>query len=204
MVQEVSKSFRRRSADQRFTARWFVGDGIDVGAGDDPLNRLAPFFPLMRSVRSWDLADGDAMRMDGIGDEAYDFVHSSHCLEHVVGPAIALGNWIRICRRGGHLIITVPDEDLYEQGIFPSTFNPDHKWTFTIGKQQSWSPKSINVIDLLSRFVHAVEIIKIELLDLGFLHGGFRRDQTLGSIAESAIEIVLRKRWKSDLRKEAN
>jgi hypothetical protein len=26
----------------------------------------------------------------------------------------------------------VPDEDLYEQGVFPSTFNADHKWTFTV------------------------------------------------------------------------
>jgi len=43
----------------------------------------------------------------------------------------------------------VPDEDLYEQGVFPSTF----KWTFTIGKAQSWCPKSINLIELLGHFV---------------------------------------------------
>ena len=39
----------------------------------------------------------------------------------------------------------VPDEDLYEQGQFPSTYNVDHKWTFTILKTTSWSPCSLNL-----------------------------------------------------------
>ena len=98
MVQEVTKSFPRRSTDRRFAAQWFVGDGIDLGAGSDSLAGLAPFFPLIRSVRAWDRSDGDAMRMDGVPDETYDFVHSSHCLEHLEYPAEALRNWIRICR----------------------------------------------------------------------------------------------------------
>ena len=124
----------------------------------------------------------------------YDFVHSSHCLEHMVNPVAALGNWIRICRPGGHLVITVPDEDLYEQGVFPSTFNPDHKWTMTMGKEAGWSPSSVNVFALLGRFIGEVEIIKVELLDAGYVYGLARQDQTLGPIAEAAIEIVLRRR----------
>jgi SAM-dependent methyltransferase len=194
MAREASKSFIRRSFDQRFTTRWLVGDGIDIGAGNDPLSGVGSFFPLMRSVRAWDRADGDAMLMRGVDSESYDFVHSSHCLEHMVDPAIALANWINICKKGGHLVITVPDEDLYEQGVFPSTFNCDHKWTFTIFKQQSWCQKSINVTDLLSTFSHQIEILKIELLDSGFIYGRHREDQTLGTFAESAIEMVLRKK----------
>jgi SAM-dependent methyltransferase len=194
MVREVSKSVIRRSFDQRFTTRWFVGNGIDIGAGNDPLSGVGGFFPLMRSVRPWDRADGDAMLMPDVDPESYDFVHSSHCLEHMVDPVVALANWINICKKGGHLVITVPDEDLYEQGVFPSTFNWDHKWTFTIGKQQSWCVKSINVIDLLAKFTHQIEILKIELLDSGFAYGRQREDQTLGAFAESAIEMVLRKK----------
>src|SRR5262249_28128363 len=106
--------------------------------------------------------------------------------------------WITICKRGGHLIITVPDEDLYEQGVFPSTFNPDHKWTFTIAKERSWSPKSINVIQLLGHFAYEVDILKIELLDSGFVYGQERRDQTRGALAESSIEIILRRRLRTD------
>jgi SAM-dependent methyltransferase len=181
MVQEVSKSLARRSSDRRYATRWFVGDGIDIGAGDDPLSKLASFLPLMGLVRSWDRADGDAMLMQGVDDETYDFVHSSHALEHMGDPTVALRNWIRICRKGGHLIITVPDEDLYEQGVFPSTFNSDHKWTFTIGKAQNWCSKSINIIELLGHFVSVVEIIKIELLDSAFIYGQERQDQTKAS-----------------------
>lgn len=142
------------------------------------------------------------MLMAGVAPESYDFVHSSHCLEHTVDPTVALGNWIRICKRGGHLVVTVPDEDLYEQGVFPSTFNPDHKWTFTIGKAQSWCPKSINVIELIGQFTHEVEILKIELLDSGFIYGRERQDQTWGTLAESAIEIVLRKKLRPDQRRD--
>ena len=194
MANETSKQFFRRSADRRYANRWIAGDGIDIGSGDDPLSKLTPYFPLLRSVRPFDLPDGDAMLMDGIPAATYDFVHSSHCLEHLVDPVLALENWIRICRPGGYLIITVPDEDLYEQGVWPSTFNPDHKWTFTIAKPSSWSPKSVNLFDLLHRFVDGIEIIKLELLDSGFQYGQIRLDQTQGALAESAIEFILRKK----------
>jgi SAM-dependent methyltransferase len=200
MVQELSKSFARRASDRRFATKWFAGEGIDIGAGDDSLNGLLQFFPLIRSVRAWDQVDGDAVYMDGVVDGSYDFVHSSHCLEHLSDPAIALGNWIRICRPGGYLIITVPDEDLYEQGIFPSTFNGDHQWTFTIGKILSWSSKSISLIEFLTQFVPQVAILKIELLDSGFRYGEPRQDQTLGTLSESAIEIILRKRTETVVR----
>ncbi|MBV5346213.1 MAG: methyltransferase domain-containing protein, partial [Rhodoferax sp.] len=75
-----------------------------------------------------------------------DFVHSSHCLEHMRDVREALKNWIRIVKPGGFLILTVPDEDLYEQGQWPSRFNTDHKWSFTIHKERSTMPSSINVI----------------------------------------------------------
>jgi SAM-dependent methyltransferase len=198
-MHETSKSIVRRSSDRRFVTRWFVGNGIDIGAGPDSLGNFLPMFPLMTSVRAWDQKDGDAMLMQGVAAESYDFVHSSHCLEHMVNPVISLGNWIKICKRGGYLIITVPDEDLYEQGVFPSTFNPDHKWTFTIGKAKSWSPRSINVIAVLSHFINDIDIIKIELLDAGFIYGLARQDQTLGTLAESAIEFILRKKLQPQL-----
>ncbi|RKP58451.1 tetratricopeptide repeat protein [Pararobbsia silviterrae] len=194
MANETSKQMLRRASDRRFGTRWIVGDGIDIGCGPDPLSKVSDFFPLMRTVRPWDLPDGDAMLMDGVADDSYDFVHSSHCLEHLVDPVTALANWIRICKPGGHVVITVPDEDLYEQGVWPSTFNQDHKWTFTILKPESWSPRSINVVQLLAHFQGEVEILKLEKLDSTFDYRQPRYDQTMYSLAESAIEFVLKKR----------
>ena len=193
MANETSKQMHRRCGDRRFSTRWIKGYGIDIGSGKDPLSKLEDFFPLMKGLRPWDIEDGDAMLMLGINDESFDFVHSTHCLEHLNNPELALENWIRICKKNGHLIITIPDEDLYEQGVFPSTFNTDHKWTFTINKNESWSNKSINVIELLKKFTNYIEIIKIEKLDSGFIYGKERYDQTLGPLAESGIEIILKK-----------
>jgi SAM-dependent methyltransferase len=190
---ETSKAMVRRSYDQRYTTRYLVGNGIDIGAGPDSIGEYYRLFPLMGLVKAWDLADGDAMLMAGEADQSYDFVHSSHCLEHLVDPYRALPNWVRLCRPGGHLIIIVPDEDLYEQGVWPSTFNPDHKWTFTIGKHQSWSPKSINVFDLLAPVMSEVAILRVELLDTGFIYHANRFDQSIFFTAECAIQIILRR-----------
>ena len=193
-LHETSKAMIRRSYDKRYATRWLVGTGIDIGAGNDSIGNYRPMFPMMSAVRAWDLVDGDAMYMDGVADDSYDFVHSSHCLEHMRSPSRALSNWIRICKPGGYLVIMVPDEDLYEQSVWPSTFNTDHKWSFTIGKASSWSPQSINLIELLKTVVDRVAIQKIELLDTNYLYGAERFDQTMTLVGESAIEIVLQKR----------
>jgi SAM-dependent methyltransferase len=149
-MKECTKAFVRRAADINVTARYFVGDGVDIGGAPDPLTLYAQFFPRMGKVRIWDLADGDAQFMASVADDSFDFVHSSHCLEHLVDPAVGLRNWFRILKPGGHLVVIVPDEDLYEQGVFPSTYNSDHKWTFTVSKSRSWSEKSRNLIELLA------------------------------------------------------
>ena len=193
-MHEASKAMIRRSYDKRFVTRWLVGDGIDIGAGIDSIGHYQRLFPLMGTVRAWDAYDGDAMIMDGVPDASYDFVHSSHCLEHLHNPTIALKNWVRICKPNGYLVLMVPDEDLYEQGVWPSTFNGDHKWSFTIGKQSSWCPKSVSLIDLLRDVLDQVRILKLELLDMNYDYGiGGRLDQTMTLMGESAIEVVLRR-----------
>ncbi len=193
-MNETSKAVSRRLHDSRFATRYFVGDGIDIGAGDDSLGRYQQMFPAMRSCRAWDLADGDAQFLAGVPDRAFDFIHSSHCLEHLVNPVQAMQNWLRVLKPGGHAVLMVPDEDLYEQGVFPSTYNADHKWTFTIHKKSSWSPRSVNLVDLLVHFADQVQTLKIETLDATVMQGlAGRSDQTLGPIAESAIEVILRK-----------
>lgn len=198
-MHESSKSIFGKIRDSRYATRYIVGDGIDIGAGPDSIAQYYELFPLMKSCRAWDMPDGDAELMVGIEDNAFDFVHSSHCLEHMRNPSIALNNWLRILKPGGHIICLIPDEDLYEQGEFPSTFNADHKHTFTIHKRKSWSKGSINLFDLLSSTDHPIEIKKIELLDATFRYDlnkyikKPRFDQTLTPVGECAIEFVVKK-----------
>lgn len=129
------------------------GKGIDIGCGPDPLSP---------DVKAFDLKDGDANEITKYVDEVFDFVYSSHCLEHMREPTKAILEWWKLVRPGGHLFILVPDEDLYEQGVFPSRFNSDHKATFTISKSHSWSPVSINVLDLVKLLSNA-ELVSLTL-----------------------------------------
>lgn len=64
-------------------------------------------------------------------------------------------------RPGGHLVVTAPDEDLCEHGPWPSRFNGDHKWSFTIHKPQSPLPTRVDVLDLsrLPNVGRAIEIM---------------------------------------------
>ena len=196
-MHENSKSIFHRLKDARYATRYFVGEGIDIGAGADPLSEYAEFFPLMKNCRSWDINDGDAQWMNSVDDSSLDFVHSSHCLEHMVDADIALSNWIRILKPKGYLICIIPDEDLYEQGVFPSSFNPDHKHTLTIYKQKSWSNVSINVLDLIKNLGENIAIKKIELLDSTFQYRKLdflnRVDQTMNPVGECSIEFILQK-----------
>lgn len=193
---ETGKSVIRRLHSPDYATRYFVGHGIDIGAGPDSLGAYAELFPRIQSVRAWDLEDGDAQVMAGVNDETFDFVHSSHCLEHMRDPVEALANWWRILKPGGYLVVIVPDEDLYEQGVWPSTFNGDHKATFTLwkAKGQSWSPPSVNVVDLVTGLGADAEPVRMALLNAGFRYKLGRTDQTATMTGESAIEFVVRKR----------
>lgn len=192
-MKECSKAIPRRLAQANFARRYFVGDGIDIGGAPDPLALYAGLFPLVRSIRTWDVADGDAQHMAGVPDGAYDFVHSSHCLEHLPDPAAALVQWLRILRPGGTMVVLVPDEDLYEQGHFPSDFNAGHRWTFSVWKATSWSARSLNVLDLLRALGPAARPERVELLDATYRYDLPRLDQTRTPVGECAIEFIVRR-----------
>lgn len=191
-MNEQSKSARRRYNDGAFHSRYFVGVGLDIGAGSDSVGNYINDFPRIESVYAWDVHDGDAQKLAGLAPNTIDFIHSSHCLEHLVDPAQALSNWLRVLKPGGHLIVTVPDEDMYERGNWPSHFNSDHKHTFTIQKFQSWSPVSINVLDLAMHFCTTASVERITRL-ADFFNPKTPGDQTLRANPECSIEFIWRK-----------
>jgi SAM-dependent methyltransferase len=153
-VNEASKTRALWGPRER---EWLRGNGLDIGCGPDPI---------LPGVRPFDVGDGDANEITEYVSDSFDFVFSSHCLEHMHDPRHALGQWWQLVRPGGHLIVIVPDEDLYEQGYFPSVFNPDHKATFTLSKNRSWSPRSYNLLDLV-RELPGGTLVAIEMQDEG-------------------------------------
>jgi len=195
-MHEQSKAAKRRYYDGAFHNRYFVGKGIDIGGKPDPLAQYIGAFPRMTEVRTWDMEDGDGQYLHGVPDNAVDFVHASHSLEDMEDVSEALHNWSRVVKPGGFIIVTVPDEDLYEMCHWPSRRYPAHKWTFTIAKVKSWSPRSINVVDLVMEFYDRLELERL-VLQRDFYREDLRQrefDQTRTPVAECAIEVIWRKR----------
>jgi SAM-dependent methyltransferase len=188
MADETSKANKRRANTYLYN-KIFNGDGIDIGCGTDILKK--DVYPNINNVEPFDLQHGDAQYIDKYVNREFDFVHSSQCLEHMVDANIALQNWWKIVKPGGYLIFSMPDEDLYEQGVFPSRWNPDHKWTFSIYKKNSWSFVHLNILDMIS-YLDKCEILKVELIDTNYNYTLTNVDQTRGD-AEAFIEVILKK-----------
>ena len=190
-MDECSKANKRRQLDWRFANRFFVGRGIDVGCGPDPLKKED--WPKITEVVPYDIVLGNvnAQFLPEIKDEEFDFLHSSHNLEHLKNPRVALVNWLRAIKPGGFIVCTVPDELLYEQGKWPSRWNEDHRASFTL-RSMPIIPTSINLAHLLWKM--QVDVEHVELLTEGWDFAKLGQDQTmLGIVAECSIEFVARK-----------
>lgn len=181
MGQESRKAYPRRLAEGYFH-KLFVGQGIDIGCGDDPVTP---------ECVAWDLAQGDAQELPGVPPQHFDWVYSSHCLEDLPNPWKAVQRWWEVLRPGGHLLVVVPDEDLYEQGSWPSRYNRGHRWTFTIHKSRSWSPVSINLTELAATLPQH-QVLWLRTCDYGYDYSGGVWDRTSGP-AEAHIELAVRK-----------
>ena len=197
MGNETAKSNLRRRYDPLF-GRIFQGQGIDIGASDDNLARQN-IFPGITSCESFDKSQGDANEILRYREAAsFDFVYSSHCLEHLHNPIKVLSDWLQLVRIGGHVVFVVPDEDLYEQGAWPSRFNGDHKHSFTIWKRRewpsSWCPNSINIVDLLNSVTVPFRVLRIALCDDRYDYSLKQVDQTaMTPGAEANIEVILQR-----------
>ena len=177
---ETSKAMRRRLRDPMFASTYFVGHAIDIGSGNDPLSSQLGYWPLLKAVDEWEFAkDGDAQIMKGVPNKSYDLVYSSHCLEHVRDAGVALSRWMEILKPNGHLVVTVPDFDMYERGSWPSRFNPDHKTRFTFFS--------------VSHLLLELAVIKVERIIEGFDPAISKDIDQTQTGAECAIEMIVRR-----------
>jgi SAM-dependent methyltransferase len=158
-MHESSKT--RRVRGPQFNEVYFSRSVLDIGCGDDLV---------VPHAQPFDKQHGDANKiLDYLASESFDTVHSSHCLEHMHDPRQALGGWWQLVRPGGYLITVVPEEDLYEQGQWPSRFNPDHKATFRLRRPTTWSPCSYDLYEL-HQSLPGAEIVSAEVQDNGYNH----------------------------------
>jgi ubiquinone/menaquinone biosynthesis C-methylase UbiE len=131
------------------------------------------------------------MLMDGVPDESFDFVYSSHCLEHVHEVPHALRNWLRILKPGGYLYVVVPDYLLYEKLTFPSRHNSDHKHSFSLDIPRARTRRE-NHWTTIELGPYLPQLIEAFVEDDGFDWSRGTEDQTMGD-ALCQICIVARK-----------
>lgn len=176
-----------KSSGRRVREKWFeqyAPDhlvGIDIGCQHDPLNH---------TFRRWDLifGDGDATFMEGVPDSSFYTVYASHVLEHVADPVLAVKNWYRILRPGGHLIINVPHRDLYEKKyLLPSRWNGEHK-TFWLPENHE-PPCTRGLRQTVLEAIPEANIVLLRVLDEGFRDPGPEQH----SDGEYSIEVIVKK-----------
>lgn len=175
---ETTKARSRREREG-FFASYCQGNGLDIGYGGD---LLAP------NCRGYDIEDGNAQNLEGIENESYDFVYSSHTLEHMPDVVEALVNWWRVVKPGGFLIMYIPHRDLYEKKkTLPSNWNLGHRQFFLLDKNEP--PDTIGIMPLIASSLQGGEVIYAKVCS----EGHTITDPAIHSDGEYSIEIVMRK-----------
>lgn len=175
---ETSRAESRR-VQEGFFEKFCCGKGLDIGYGGDLL---------CSNCRGWDIEDGDAQTLEGLPDGGFDFVYSSHCLEHLEDAGEALKNWWRVLKTGGYLILYLPERDLYERKKnLPSRWNTSHKRFFLLDRDEL--PDTIGVLPLLEKTVRNYKIIKAALCENGYEV----KSENKQADGEYSIEVIIRK-----------
>lgn len=112
--------------------RLFAGKtGLEIGGASPSFRRRLPLYRLAARVDNCNYAEDEVRFTEIEGDRfapgngrqfiaeatdlhfaaanSYDFIASSHCLEHVANPIKALREWRRVLKPGGPLALILPD-----------------------------------------------------------------------------------------------
>jgi len=185
-----TKKARSRRFLEDFFSKYISGSGIDIGAGNDPLTPDCDKLDLIYGQ------DADKV-ISYINNETYFWVYSSHMLEDVNDPNFMIKEWWRILKPGGFLIIFVPSREYFEfKKTLPSLGNSNHKWFFTIDKDEP--PCTLGLIPLITRNLDNYEIQYVKLckeghgvkfVDNSYIPGGVQPI----AWGEFSIEVVVKK-----------
>lgn len=107
---------------------YLKGKVIDIGAGHDKVTPDAfgvdaRQFPHINYITN-NLYDLHLQLPKHVG--IYDVVYSSHTLEHIPDDIRAIKEWLMLLKKGGHIILYLPDDRWYD-----NESNPEHIRSFT-------------------------------------------------------------------------
>ena len=182
IIGETGRAKERRLREGYF--KKYINDriGLDIGAGEDPINN---------TYRRWDLifGDGDATELEGVEPETFETVYASHVLEHLQFPHLALKRWYEVLKPNGYLCISIPHRDLYEKKKFlPSQWNPDHKYFWLPEDTDPPFTKSLRAVTLEA--IPNANILEFRVVDEGYDYNQAGNEHPVG---EYSIEMVIQK-----------
>lgn len=189
MARETSKAnFLRRSKELSYVNKYFVGHGIDVGAGANPLNyqhigyndsnmfgwyrffKKNSMFPKIESVKiyssDWDSNNVAEFILTREKERSYNFCYSSNLLEHVKNFQRSLLDFSLVTKVNGYVIVSVPDFFLYEKEVWPPAKNTDHVSCFSLDKDCNIDTH-YNLSKTLS-YHYNLQVVKLELADTNY------------------------------------
>jgi SAM-dependent methyltransferase len=138
----------------------FYLDAINVDryAGDDTIYKDLERQMSGRAARVDVVAPGDDLPFE---DNAYDFVFSSHVIEHFPDPIKALNEWVRVARN--RVVVIAPHRDRTPDADRPLSSVAEllqrHRESFTSETDQHWSVWSCE------SFVEMCEAAGLRVLD---------------------------------------
>lgn len=136
------------------TIPYFHGRVLDVGCG---AYKCFPHWIGVDNGHHWGMQGADvkseATKLDLFSTNSCDAVFSSHLLEHIPLDEVpkALDEWMRVIKRGGHLMLYVPDEEEYPK-VGEYGANPDHKFNVNYDV----------VVDALQKVNHSWDMVEYE------------------------------------------
>lgn len=125
---ESQRTYEHKIASGFFT-KYMSGKGCEIGYQGYKEGSL----PILEGCEGYDLTTPgyDGVKIP-VPDNHYDYLYSSHVLEHISDYKTTLLEWFRVVRPGGHIFVSVPHRDLYERKLaLPSRWNRDHKRFYT-------------------------------------------------------------------------
>lgn len=111
---------------RHLTTPYCVGNGVDIASQNDPVVPWAVSLDLPHdayATYSSGQAQENAIQWRGdcrdlpFKDEVCDFVYSSHLIEDMLHWSPLLVEWTRVLKKGGYLIILVPDRVRWNEAI---------------------------------------------------------------------------------------
>lgn len=190
-MSETKKAQKRRE-DEGFFEKYCKGKGLDIGCGNDIL--FTKDFKIDVTPFDQIYGHGDATFLQNVQSNAYDFVHSSHCLEHIEDLKACIKNWWRVIKPGGYLLLLLPERELYEKKkTLPSRWNQDHKHFFLLDFYEA--PHTIGIVPFLGQTISELANgVNYRFLSARVLQEEVSiKNPKIHSGGEYSIEIVIKK-----------